>query len=179
MNRPARAIRRACFHIQSNSSLFPSRREVPIPDPSNYTEKEAIHLAGITSMRRSTVHLVLVPLLAALALGCGGGSAREEDASDPGRIPQLPPPSTSSPSFTDDSLPPAADSGFSPPFAGTESASAAQCDPNYRPCVPIDTDVDCAGGRGNGPSYVKGPVTVVDRDKYQLDRDGDGIGCEN
>lgn len=52
------------------------------------------------------------------------------------------------------------------------------CDQNYSPCVPVDSDVDCAGGSGNGPSYVEGPVTVTGSDVYDLDRDGDGIGCE-
>ena len=34
-----------------------------------------------------------------------------------------------------------------------------QCDPNYSgACVPIASDVDCAGGSGNGPAYVQGPV---------------------
>jgi hypothetical protein len=56
---------------------------------------------------------------------------------------------------------------------------AAQCDPNYSgACVPIASDVDCAGGSGNGPAYVQGPVRVVGRDIYGLDSDGDGIGCE-
>ncbi|HEX6498054.1 MAG TPA: G5 domain-containing protein [Micromonosporaceae bacterium] len=55
-----------------------------------------------------------------------------------------------------------------------------QCDPNYTgACVPIASDVDCAGGGGNGPAYVQGPVRVVGTDIYDLDRDGDGIGCEN
>jgi resuscitation-promoting factor RpfB len=54
-----------------------------------------------------------------------------------------------------------------------------QCDPNYSgACVPIASDVDCAGGSGNGPAYVQGPVQVVGTDIYGLDRDGDGIGCE-
>ena len=52
------------------------------------------------------------------------------------------------------------------------------CDPNYSGCVPIDSDVDCAGGEGNGPSYVAGPVDVTGVDIYDLDRDGDGIACE-
>ena len=56
--------------------------------------------------------------------------------------------------------------------------SASQCDPNYSGCVPIASDVDCAGGRGNGPAYVKGPVTVTGKDIYKLDGDRDGIGCE-
>jgi resuscitation-promoting factor RpfB len=44
--------------------------------------------------------------------------------------------------------------------------------------VPIDSDVDCAGGSGNGPSYVAGPVKVIGSDIYDLDRDNDGTACE-
>ena len=58
------------------------------------------------------------------------------------------------------------------------SAISPQCDPNYSGCVPIASDVDCAGGSGDGPAYVKGPVKVIGKDIYRLDRDGDGIGCE-
>lgn len=54
-----------------------------------------------------------------------------------------------------------------------------RCDPNYSPCVPIASDVDCAGGSGNGPAYVQGPVRVIGRDIYGLDADGDGIGCDS
>ncbi len=39
-------------------------------------------------------------------------------------------------------------------------------------------DYDCAGGSGNGPNYVSGPVRVVGSDPFGLDRDGDGWGCE-
>ena len=39
-------------------------------------------------------------------------------------------------------------------------------------------DYDCAGGSGNGPNYVRGPVRVVGSDPFGLDRDGDGWGCE-
>jgi hypothetical protein len=54
-----------------------------------------------------------------------------------------------------------------------------QCDPNYSgACVPIASDVDCAGGSGNGPAYVQGPVRVVGDDHYGLDRDGDGTACD-
>jgi hypothetical protein len=63
------------------------------------------------------------------------------------------------------------------PVASAEQGSS--CDPNYSgDCVPIDSDVDCASGSGNGPSYVSGPVTVVGNDIYGLDRDGNGTGCE-
>ena len=54
-----------------------------------------------------------------------------------------------------------------------------ECHPSYaRVCVPVASDVDCAGGSGNGPEYVRGPVEVVGPDVYDLDRDGDGIACE-
>jgi hypothetical protein len=54
------------------------------------------------------------------------------------------------------------------------------CDPNYSgACVPIASDVDCAGGSGNGPAYVQGPVYIVGSDIYDLDgNDNDGVGCE-
>ncbi|MCV7412272.1 hypothetical protein H7K44_22030 [Mycobacterium florentinum] len=58
-------------------------------------------------------------------------------------------------------------------------APGQSCDPNYSgACVPIASDVDCAGGSGNGPAYVKSPVRVIGKDIYGLDRDGNGIGCE-
>ncbi|MBD8479764.1 hypothetical protein IFU19_16405 [Microbacterium sp. CFBP 8794] len=55
----------------------------------------------------------------------------------------------------------------------------SNCDPNYSgACVPIASDVDCAGGKGNGPAYVRGPVYVIGSDIYGLDGDGDGVGCQ-
>jgi resuscitation-promoting factor RpfB len=57
-------------------------------------------------------------------------------------------------------------------------APKSSCDPNYSGCVPIASDVDCAGGSGNGPAYVQGPVYVIGSDIYDLDRDGNGVGCE-
>jgi resuscitation-promoting factor RpfB len=61
---------------------------------------------------------------------------------------------------------------------GTYLKPASNCDPNYSGCVPIAYDVDCAGGSGNGPAYVAGPVYVTGSDIYGLDGDHDGIGCE-
>lgn len=61
----------------------------------------------------------------------------------------------------------------------TEAAAQEKCHPSYEgTCVPIASDVDCAGGSGNGPAYVRGPITVVGPDVYDLDRDGDGVACE-
>jgi hypothetical protein len=66
-----------------------------------------------------------------------------------------------------------------PPAPAPQPPAGGGCDPNYRgACVPIASDVDCAGGSGNGPAYVQGPVTVVGSDIYDLDRDGDGVACE-
>ena len=61
-----------------------------------------------------------------------------------------------------------------------EPSGSSGCDPNYSgACVPIASDVDCSGGSGNGPAYVRGPVTVIGEDIYDLDGDGDGIGCDS
>lgn len=71
--------------------------------------------------------------------------------------------------------PPPAPAPAPVPFA----EQSGGCDSNYADaCVPIDSDVDCAGGSGNGPSYVQGPVRIVGTDIYDLDRDGDGIACD-
>ncbi|WP_243058215.1 G5 domain-containing protein [Nocardioides sp. SR21] len=65
-------------------------------------------------------------------------------------------------------------------FVGTYAAPALAggCDPNYSSgCVPVASDVDCAGGSGDGPAYVSGTVRVVGNDPYGLDADDDGWGC--
>lgn len=61
---------------------------------------------------------------------------------------------------------------------GTKKPQSSTCDPNYSGCVPIASDVDCAGGSGNGPAYVGGPIRVIGDDIYDLDRDGDGTACD-
>lgn len=60
-------------------------------------------------------------------------------------------------------------------------AKRRHCDKNYsgRCLRPNVSDYDCAGGSGNGPYYVRGPVYVVGSDHYGLDSDGDGVGCES
>ncbi|MGW1739364.1 hypothetical protein ACWCPQ_11185 [Nocardia sp. NPDC001965] len=57
-------------------------------------------------------------------------------------------------------------------------ATPAGCHASYDPCVPVTSDVDCEGGSGNGPAYT-GRVRVIGPDEYDLDRDGNGIGCES
>jgi PASTA domain len=61
------------------------------------------------------------------------------------------------------------------------TTTPAQCDPSY-PDVCLDPaveDYDCAGGSGNGPGYVEGPIRVRPPDPFDLDREGDGWGCES
>jgi hypothetical protein len=59
------------------------------------------------------------------------------------------------------------------------AAPKQQCTPGYSPCVPVAYDVDCAGGSGDGPAYVEGPIYVTGSDPYGLDSDGDGVACES
>lgn len=60
---------------------------------------------------------------------------------------------------------------------GVVTTAGIACHENYETCVPIAEDVDCEGGQGDGPLYVKGPIKVLGFDVYRLDTDGDGIAC--
>ena len=44
--------------------------------------------------------------------------------------------------------------------------------------LPIASDVDCAGGCGKGPAFVKGPFKYKGTDIYGLDADNNGVACE-
>jgi hypothetical protein len=74
-------------------------------------------------------------------------------------------------------LPPQPPSTQPPPPPTTPSRS---CHPSYEgACLdPTASDYDCAGGSGNGPKYVQGPVKVRPPDPFDLDADNDGLGCE-
>jgi hypothetical protein len=146
-------------------------------------------------MRQAVAHpAVLLLLCAFAAAACGGRDEGDEvytrtttvqettytewrDSAEDDVVPGLN-------RLPGDDFPPPADAELpvapeDSPAQANEPADGGRCDPNYTPCVPIASDVDCAGGRGNGPAYVQGPVRVIGRDIYKLDRDGDGIGCEN
>lgn len=63
------------------------------------------------------------------------------------------------------------------PATTTTVASGGNCSPNYSGCLdPNASDYDCRGGSGNGPKYT-GEVRVIGTDVWDLDSDGDGIGC--
>jgi len=57
------------------------------------------------------------------------------------------------------------------------TGGSRNCTPGYSPCLPPASDYDCLGGSGNGPKRT-GPVRVTGSDPYDLDRDGDGVGCD-
>ncbi|MEM6925461.1 MAG: hypothetical protein AAF602_00930 [Myxococcota bacterium] len=59
----------------------------------------------------------------------------------------------------------------------TSSDRCSPCYPDTCLC-PDCGDYDCAGGSGNGPNYVPGPIRVAGCDPFGLDRDRDGVGCE-
>jgi hypothetical protein len=62
--------------------------------------------------------------------------------------------------------------------AAAVEPAEANCHASYQPCLdPSASDYDCDGGEGDGPEYT-GPVTVSGPDDYDLDRDGDGTGCD-
>ena len=65
-----------------------------------------------------------------------------------------------------------------PAPAPAPSPPPADCQ-GYSPCLTPGSDVDCAGGSGDGPRYVNGPVYVNGSDPYGLDSDGDGVACES
>jgi hypothetical protein len=57
------------------------------------------------------------------------------------------------------------------------TTTAPACHPSYTPCLAPTGDWDCVGGGGDGPNFVQGTVEVHETDPYELDDDGDGIGC--
>lgn len=60
------------------------------------------------------------------------------------------------------------------PFVEPDPEPAADCHPSYDPCLPIVADMNCPAVRAMGAA----PVAVIGPDKYRLDGDGDGFGCE-
>ncbi|HLF79705.1 MAG TPA: hypothetical protein VJB57_19665 [Dehalococcoidia bacterium] len=60
-----------------------------------------------------------------------------------------------------------------------QASSDENCHPNYYgACLnPDSEDYDCEGGGGNGPDFIRGPVYISGSDPFGLDRNGDGIGC--
>jgi endonuclease YncB( thermonuclease family) len=65
--------------------------------------------------------------------------------------------------------------GTSEPVTGSTPSTGANCDPNYAGCIPrFASDLDCPDIQLLGLA----PVRVIANDVHNLDRDGDGIGCD-
>jgi hypothetical protein len=62
----------------------------------------------------------------------------------------------------------------------TTGGTTTSCDPNYEgACLdPEAEDYDCAGGEGDGPEYVEGPIRITGEDRFGLDGNEDGVACE-
>ncbi|ADP84677.1 hypothetical protein FraEuI1c_6707 [Pseudofrankia inefficax] len=77
--------------------------------------------------------------------------------------------------------PPPQNQAPAPAPPATTAPPPANCDPAYPDNCLHDGigDYDCAGGSGNGPNYVSGPIRVLPPDPFGLDGDGDGIGCQS
>jgi hypothetical protein len=53
------------------------------------------------------------------------------------------------------------------------TAPSATCHPSYSPCLPVENDMNC-------PEIGhKVRIVVAGVDPYNLDADGDGIGCQS
>lgn len=67
-----------------------------------------------------------------------------------------------------------------PGSSGDSGGSGSNCVAGYSRCLkPGIGDYDCAGGSGDGPNYVNGPIGVSGDDPFGLDSDNDGVGCES
>jgi hypothetical protein len=55
----------------------------------------------------------------------------------------------------------------------TGDGGGSGCEPGYSPCLPIVSDLNCS----DIPDSKK-PIHVTGSDPYNLDSDGDGLGCE-
>jgi len=141
--------------------------------------------AGDVGDARIVIRGLLAVAPAALLVACGVPAAQRVYAEVPSRTAAAVATEVAvSPTPAVEEVRPAAVGKRAPrsvaPRAPRPSTAATEgCNRNYTPCVPDDpVDVDCAGGTGNGPSYVAGPVWVIGKDVYGLDADHDGIGCE-
>lgn len=60
-----------------------------------------------------------------------------------------------------------------------EATTGDACNANYRGrCLPLDEDVDCLPSDGDGPWFIDATVVVMGEDVFELDDDGDGLGCD-
>ncbi len=93
----------------------------------------------------------------------------------------VPPTTMTMPATTTTAPPPVMSRSTTLPRPVVTTVARAVCHPSYEgECLPPSaSDVDCAGGSGNGPVYARTKnIRVVGPDVYDLDRDGNGLACE-
>ncbi len=148
-------------------------------------------------MRTRTSTMIVGGVLACLLAGCGGGGSESATPTTTTAAPTTtqapttttaPPttaaPTTTTPRATTTTRRPTTTTRKATPTTRratpTTAAPARNCDPAYPDACLHDGigDYDCAGGSGNGPNYVEGPIRVLPPDPFDLDRNGDGVGCE-
>jgi hypothetical protein len=128
--------------------------------------------------------------MGAVACGDGGGVSTAQvvpsTTSAPSTTPTVAPTTTTTatPTTTTTAAPrrTTTTAATRPTTTTTVAAVTATCHPSYSgACLPPDaSDVDCAGGNGNGPEYTSAEdIRVVGPDEYGLDHDNDGYGCES
>ncbi|MBI2109437.1 MAG: hypothetical protein HYT93_04690 [Parcubacteria group bacterium] len=62
--------------------------------------------------------------------------------------------------------------------SSTNSGGVRLCNPNYSGCLLDDIgDYDCDGSGGDGPNYT-GKVEVLGTDIFYLDKDQNGLACD-
>src|ERR687894_720155 len=113
-----------------------------------------VHVLGPQNKPVRPWHWAAAIAALVVVAGCASGEGSPAETTSSGAYTTTPPPLS----------PP-------PPAPAQAQSAASQCNPHYSgACVPIDRgDVNCAGGTGNGPEYVQGPVYVVGQDIYGLD----------
>lgn len=151
--------------VEQDASLLKGTREVRQEGRPGLLRitYEVTYTDGVETGRRKVKEEVTRPARDHVVVEGTGEPPPPPPASDP-----KPPPS--------DPKPPPSDSK---PPSNPKPPPRNDCHPSYTgACVPFASDVDCAGGGGDGPAYVRGPVYVVGPDVYDLDRDGDGVACE-
>ena len=152
---------------------MPASRDFPVPvRPNRRDVPPAVAGPGQAILRAGTAAVVVLPLAGCstqASLSVAAAPASESAAATP-----------AAKAAADKAAAEAAAKAAAPPAPAAQPVPGTNpgCDPNYSGCVPIASDVDCAGGSGNGPAYVRGPVQVIGRDIYDLDADHDGVGCE-
>jgi hypothetical protein len=141
------------------------------------------------SLRRTWMGIAVFAVVLA-ASGCGGGEQVAQPIANTSAPTVTAPPSTTAaltttkPRATTTTRRATTTTRKATPTARratpTTAAPVRNCDPAYPDACLHDGigDYDCAGGSGNGPNYVRGPIRVRPPDPFGLDRDGDGVGCE-